>query len=85
MTTAIKNQDSLPLKDTLEKLLQIRASILNIYQNTESAVKVTDLPDSMIPTAMLLDITVCYEVMYDKLIEDGLLKTGNHKANKNLH
>ena len=85
MTTAIKNQDSYPLKDTLEKLLQIRASILHIYKNTESAVKVTDLPDSMIPTAMLLDITVCYEVMYDKLIEDGLLKTGNHKANKNLH
>ena len=85
MTVPIKNQDAYPLATTLEKLLQMRQSIISIYQSTEAAAKITDLPDSLLPTAMLLDITVCYEVMYNKLIEDGLLKTGNHKANKNLH
>lgn len=85
MTKPIKNQDQYPIKDTLEKVLQLRQGILEVFKNTDTARTLEDLPHSMVPTRLLFDIAICYEVMYEKLIEDGLMKTGNHKADRNLH
>ena len=44
------------------------------------------VPQSLVPTPLLYDLTVCYEAMYNKLLDYDLIKTGNFKTDKNnLH
>lgn len=86
MTKPLKKSDALAVKDILEKVMQIRVQVLELFQNMDSVQRISDMPDSLVPTDMLLDILVTYEAMYEQLIENQLIKSGNpHKTNPNLH
>lgn len=41
-----------------------------------------DLPVSVVPTDMLYYIVVCYKEMYDALLDEDLIKSGNPKFDK---
>lgn len=85
MTKPFKTSDSLAIKDILERVMQMRVQIIEIFQNLDSARQVSDLPDSLVPTDMLLQILVTYEAMYDQLVTDKLIKSGNPKPNQIIH
>jgi hypothetical protein len=71
--------------DNLQKLMQFRDKILELFKNTEDAKTINDLPPSMIPTDLLYDIAVCYEGMYDTLIKAQLIKAGHITTSKQVH
>jgi len=77
--------DSEELSKTLKTAIQIRAKIQEIA--IESKTPIPNIPQSLVPTSMLYDLTVCYEAMYNKLLDLDLIETGNFKSpNKNnLH
>lgn len=85
MTKVIRNPATDVIVTTLEKLLQMRATILTVLENSQEMASIKDMPDSMLPTSLLYDISVCYELLYEKALEQGLLKIGAHKASKHLH
>lgn len=77
--------DSAELATNLKTAIQIRAKIQEIALETK--VPIPQVPQSLVPTSVLYDLTVCYEALYNKLLELDLLETGNFKQpNKNnLH
>jgi len=85
MTKQIKKTETYPILDTLEALLQMQAGILELFKNTEAAQTLEDLPDSLVPTRLLYDITSSYEALFVKLQEDQLIKALSPKTNKLIH
>lgn len=76
--------DSAELAKNLKTAIQIRAKIQEIA--IESKTTIANVPQSLIPTSVLYDLTVCYEALYNKLLELDLLESGNFKTDKNnLH
>lgn len=71
--------------DNLQKLMQMRTKILELFRNTEDAKTLDDLPPSMIPTDMLYDVAVCFEGMYDTLLKAQLIKAGHITTSKQTH
>jgi hypothetical protein len=84
MTNKLRTWDSKILSDTYVVLQQIQAGIEEITTKV-GAHSLADLPNSMIPTENLYAITLCYEAMYDKLLEYDLLVTGNKKPSSTIH
>lgn len=76
--------DSKVLADVFVLLQQIQAGIAQLVNKT-GAQSLADLPNSMVPTEKLYEITLCYELMYSKLLEYDLLATGNTKQLSMLH
>lgn len=76
--------DSKVLSDVFVLLQQIQAGIAQLVEKT-GAQSLADLPNSMIPTEKLYEITLCYELMYSRLLEYDLLATGNTKQSSMLH
>lgn len=81
MTKPFKLWDSQALQDSLKTALQIKAQVEDICATNK--VSPYQLPYSVVPTADLFDMAACYVAMYDKLLEQSLLLTGNLKANRN--
>lgn len=76
--------DSAELASNLKTAIQIRAKIQEIA--VESGVSIDKVPQSLVPTSTLYNLTVCYEALYNKLLELDLVETGNLKTDKNnLH
>jgi len=77
--------DSAKLAKNLKIAIQIRAKIQEIA--IESKVPINEVPQSLVPTSTLYDLTVCYEALYNKLLDLDLVETGDFKQpNKNnLH
>lgn len=76
--------DSAELAVVLKTAIQIRAKIQEIA--VETGVPIHKVPQSLMPTSTLYDLTVCYEALYNKLLDLDLLETGNFKTDKNnLH
>lgn len=84
MTNKLRTWDSKILSDTYVVLQQIQAGIEEITTKV-GAQSLADLPNSMIPTENLYTITLCYEAMFDKLLEYDLLVTGNKKPSSTIH
>ena len=76
--------DSKVLSDVFVLLQQMQTGIEQLVEKT-GAQSLADLPNSMIPTEKLYEITLCYELMYSKLLEYDLLATGNTKQLSMLH
>lgn len=77
-----RHWDNRLLFQTLEKALQLKNKIdehCGIEFNPE------DLPMSIIPTEIVYDIAICYEAMYEKLLEEELLVAGYPKSSKSYH
>jgi len=85
MTKQIKNSESLAIKDVLERVIELRCRIIEIFQSLPNVQRISDMPDSMIPTSMLMEILVTYEAMYEQLLTDTLIKSGNHRTDRKIH
>lgn len=84
MTTPFKVWDSLTLQENVKVALQIKATIEEIC--TTNNISPYELPTSEIPSAQLYDLVSAFCSMYDKLLDQSLLKTGNLRQNKaNIH
>ncbi len=73
--------DSQVVNDVLKDILQIKENIEEIC--VTNGINPDDLPNSMIPTAMLYNIATCYSILYDKLLDADLVQTGNLKTDRN--
>ena len=85
MTKQFKNSDALVIKDVLERVIELRCRIIDIFQSLPNVQRISDMPDSLIPTDMLMNILVTYEAMYEQLLTDTLIKSGNHRTDRNIH
>lgn len=74
--------DNKLLFQTLEKAIQVKD---NIEQKCGTTLIPEQLPMSIIPTNVLYDIAICYEAMYDKLLEEELIVAGYTKSTKSYH
>lgn len=84
MSKKLRIWDSKALSDVFVNLQQIQNGIEEITAKV-GAQSLADLPNSMIPTENLYEITLCYELLYNKLLEHDLLNTGNKKPSSTLH
>ena len=76
--------DSDELYKNLKTAIQIKKKIQEIA--IDNNLEMDGVPQSLVPTPLLYDLTVCYEAMYNKLLDYDLIKTGNFKTDKNnLH
>jgi len=77
--------DSEALASSLKIAIQMRAKINEIA--IENKVPINSVPQSLVPTSILYDLIVCYEAMYNKLLDNDLVKTGNLRTptKNNLH
>jgi len=84
MNRKLRVWDIKVLSDVYVLLGQMQSAIEQITKNT-AAQSLADLPNSMIPTQTLYEISLCYELMYSKLLEHDLLDTGNIKSTHTIH
>lgn len=75
--------DNRLLFQNLERVLQFKNQIeeISVVNQTE----VEDLPQSIIPTATFYELLLCYEAMYDKLLEEELVTHGYPKSTTTQH
>lgn len=83
MNNKLKVWDSQVLTQMLGLLTQVEAGIASLVMHT-GVKSLNDLPPSTLPTSTLYQLCLCYEGMYEKLLEYDLLTTGNIKQNSTL-
>lgn len=76
-------RDNTFLFETLQKAIQITDKVDSIC--VEKEVTVETLDKSLMPTYIIYDIALCYQAMYDKLLEEELITCGYPKQDKNTH
>lgn len=74
--------DNKILFQTLQSSLQIKEKV---EEQCGQELTPEDLPMSVVPTHILYDIAICYEAMYDKLLEEELIVAGYPKSTKSYH
>lgn len=74
--------DNKLLFQTLEKTLQLKNKI---DEACGKELNPEDLPMSVLPTHIVYDIALCYEAMYEKLMEEQLVVAGYPKSSKSYH
>jgi hypothetical protein len=67
--------DSKAIFQSLERVIQLQTKIEEKLEGNE----IEDLPMSMIPTHIIYELAVCYEAMYDKLVDEQLITEGYPK------
>jgi hypothetical protein len=77
-----RHWDNKLLFDVYQKAVQISGKI---EEKCNDEVSPDMLPESLIPTDMLYDLTSCFEAMYDKLMEEELVTAGFPKSSKTNH
>ncbi len=75
--------DSIHLHETVKHSIQFRAKLEQLC--VENNQDLHELPDSLIPSALLYMLVTSNEAMYNKLLERDLIQTLNPKENPNLH
>lgn len=83
MSKQFRIWDSIQLYETVKNCIQIKTKLESIC--VENGKYLTDLPDSLLPSELLYIIAVSNEAMYNKLLEQDLLKTLNPTTNLNIH
>ena len=74
------------LGDSYSVLVQMQNQIEQLIASANNPnIGPEDLPPSLVPTEQLYAITVCYEMMYDMLLKENLIKTGNPKSSTTIH
>jgi hypothetical protein len=86
MSNKIRIWDTKLLTNTYAVVAQMKAQIETIVQQT-GVTSLQVLPNSMIPTDKLYEIATCYEILYNRLLDQDLLNSGNIKQTqlKELH
>lgn len=72
MKEKFRTLDSKILADNYVVAQQFVDNIVTFAREAD-AMSPEDLPDSMVPTNVLLNLCLCYSIMYDKLIDHQLL------------
>lgn len=83
MSDKFRVWESIQLHETLKHSIQFRAKLEQLC--VENQQDLTQLPDSLIPSAILYMLVASNEAMYTKLLEQDLIQTLNPKQNTNLH
>lgn len=72
--------DAKALYTLLGTCIEFRTTIEEMMAESDGS-----LPPSVVPTDMLYNIVAAYEVMYDLLLKEQLIKTGNPKPTTTIH
>jgi len=83
MSEKFRIWDSIQLHETVKYSIQFRAKLEELCVASEK--QLTELPDSLIPSYILYMLVASNEAMYNKLLEQDLIKTLNPKHNLNIH
>lgn len=75
--------DSIQIHETVKNSIEFRTKIEQICLDNNKSVD--ELPDSLVPTNILYMLVASNEAMYNKLLEQELIKTANPKYNLNIH
>lgn len=75
--------ESVQLQETVRNCIELRFKLEQICIEQEK--QLTELPDSLIPSELLYMIVASNEAMYNKLLQQDLLKTLNPTTNINIH
>jgi hypothetical protein len=75
--------DNRLLFQNLERVLQFKDEIENVAITNNLSVE--ELPQSIVPTATFYEMLVCYEAMYDKLLDEELITHGYPKSTTTHH
>lgn len=65
--------DSAELAKQYNIASQFIRTISQIMENADGVDNISDLPNSSVPTDILLNLCICYGIMYDKLVEYQLV------------
>lgn len=83
MSKKFRIWDSIQLHETVKNCTQLRFKLEQICIENEK--ELAELPDSLIPSELLYMIVVSNEAMYNKLLEQDLIKTLNPTTNTSIH
>ena len=83
MSKPFRIWDSIQLHETVKNCVEFRAKLEELC--VENNKQLHELPDSLIHSDLLYMIVASNEVMYNKLLEQDLLKTLNPTTNINIH
>ena len=83
MSKPFRIWDSIQLHETVKNCMQFRLKLEQLCIENEK--QLHELPDSLVPSDLLYMIVASNEAMYNKLLEQDLLKTLNPINNINLH
>ena len=83
MSKKFRIWDSIQLHETVKNCMQLRFKLEEIC--IEQQKQLAELPDSLMPSELLYMIVASNEAMYNKLLEQDLLKTLNPTTNINIH
>jgi hypothetical protein len=83
MSKKFRIWDSIQLHETVKNCTQLRFKLEQICIENEK--QLAELPDSLIPSELLYMIVVSNEAMYNKLLEQDLIKTLNPTTNTSIH
>ena len=71
--------DAKALYTVLSRAIEFRTTIEEMMSDNGM------LPPSLVPTDELYNLVAAYEVMYDLLLKEQLIKTGNPKPTTTIH
>ena len=83
MSERFRVWDSIKLHETIKYSIQFRAKLEQLC--IDNKIELNNLPDSLVPSALLYMLVISNEAMYNKLLEQDLIKTLNPKQNLNIH
>jgi len=84
MTKPFRVWHSKQLSDAYVIATQIQQQIEMLFLNTDAG-SLRDLPHSMIPSESLYEIVHGYHLLFDAVLENDLLTTGNKKSEHKYH
>lgn len=80
MTQKFRSYNSDLLTKYYGVVLQLQQGIQEFAEETP----MEELPQSLIETPVLFNITACYIAMYNRLLDYELIKDGHHSTSKEL-
>lgn len=84
MTTKLRVYDSKTLADNYAIATQFEHRLEQLVESNNLE-GISQLPDSVIPSSTLYALVICYNVMYNILCEDQLIKDGHTKPSNIIH
>ena len=81
-TKKFRSYDQKTIFTVLQKVVQIKYEIEQ--QAQEKQLHPAEMPQSLLPTDVLYDISSCFEAMYEKLLAKELLDAGYPKQEQTI-
>jgi hypothetical protein len=84
MTQKLRVWDNALLSHTYEISMQMEVQIRHMMLQLSSE-DLSELPHSMVPTKTLYELAVSNDLMYNMLLDNDLIKSGNKKQEPTKH